>query len=164
MNNTFYSPNDYRYYLIHYGVKGMRWGVRKDNRVGSGRGRRVLDTYLKVTSPLGYAIGKRTFNNFKKGASFIREKSVKAKPKIQKKLRNVENKRRNLMGSKQSAAVKKYRNKNIDGMSDKDLQKAVNRMNLEQQYRNLTKVDYMRGQRYAQDILKYKKTVKSIRG
>lgn len=27
---TFYdSPNDYRNYLCHYGVKGMHWGVRK---------------------------------------------------------------------------------------------------------------------------------------
>lgn len=29
MNNTFYSKNDYRYYLAHYGVKGMKWKHRK---------------------------------------------------------------------------------------------------------------------------------------
>lgn len=29
MNNTFYPANDYRNYLAHYGVKGMKWGVRK---------------------------------------------------------------------------------------------------------------------------------------
>lgn len=29
MNNTFYSPNDYRRYLEHFGVKGMKWGVRR---------------------------------------------------------------------------------------------------------------------------------------
>ena len=26
---TFYSNNDYRNYLAHYGVKGMRWGIRR---------------------------------------------------------------------------------------------------------------------------------------
>lgn len=26
---TFYAPNDYRNYIAHYGVKGMKWGVRK---------------------------------------------------------------------------------------------------------------------------------------
>ena len=29
MNNTFYAPNDYRSYLEHFGVKGMKWGVRR---------------------------------------------------------------------------------------------------------------------------------------
>jgi len=27
---TFYSNNDYRNYLAHFGVKGMKWGVRKE--------------------------------------------------------------------------------------------------------------------------------------
>lgn len=28
MGETFYPDNDYRNYLMHYGVKGMKWGVR----------------------------------------------------------------------------------------------------------------------------------------
>lgn len=29
MDSTFYAPNDYRNYLAHHGIKGMRWGVRR---------------------------------------------------------------------------------------------------------------------------------------
>lgn len=90
--------------LIHHGVRGMRWGVR-------------------------------------------RNQLRKAKNSFLKKKREASNRYRNLTGSKRSAALKKYRRKNIDGMSDKDLQAAVNRMNLERQYRTLTKVDFYRGKR-----------------
>ena len=35
MRHTFFAPNDYRLYLQHYGVKGMKWGVRKDRSKSS---------------------------------------------------------------------------------------------------------------------------------
>ena len=43
-NNTFYAPNDYRNYLEHHGIRGMKWGVRRfQNADGSytsaGKGR-----------------------------------------------------------------------------------------------------------------------------
>lgn len=99
--------------LSHYGVKGMKWGVRKD--------------------------------------------------RISKKARNASTYIKNVTGSRSSAAVKKYRRKNIDGMSDADLRKAVNRMNLERQYRDLTRADLMFGQRAAENALKYNKSYKSVR-
>lgn len=102
--------------LQHHGVKGMRWGVRKDR--GSS----------------GSSIGAKVAKGIKSASS-------------SKRVRSARNTYRNLTGSRKSAALKKYRSKNIDGMSDKDLQKAVNRMNLERQYRQLTRVDFYRGKR-----------------
>ena len=117
--------------LQHHGVRGMRWGVRKD-RGSSGLSRSTK--IAKTISPLGYSLGKGVAKGIKGASS-------------SKRVRSARNTYRNLTGSKQSAALKKYRSKNIDGMSDKDLQKAVNRMNLEKQYRSLTKVDFYRGKR-----------------
>lgn len=34
---TFYAPNDYRNYIAHYGVKGMKWGVRKQRAPSTDR-------------------------------------------------------------------------------------------------------------------------------
>lgn len=36
-------------YIAHYGVKGMKWGVRKDRRKGSGRTRSGSDSKKKKT-------------------------------------------------------------------------------------------------------------------
>lgn len=130
--------------LLHYGIRGMRWGVRKD---GGSSGGSKLKKAAKIVSPLGYAAVKGA----KKATTVVSNN---------KRVRSAQNKYRNLTGSRGSAATKKYRNKNIDGMSDADLRKAVNRMNLERQYRDLTRVDYMKGQKYASDILKYSGTIK----
>lgn len=58
MNGTFYPDNDYRNYLAHFGVKGMKWGVRKDrNRSAKGNFYRVssagYDLQSKIFSKLG---------------------------------------------------------------------------------------------------------------
>lgn len=128
--------------LSHHGVKGQKWGVRKDRQSGSSGWKKTA----KIISPVGYAAGKGLH-----------------KAATSKKARSARNVYRNITGSKRSAAMTKYRKKNIDGMSDADLRKAVNRMNLERQYRDLTKADYMKGQRYASDILKYSSTVKRFK-
>jgi len=94
---------------------------------------------------------KETFDNFKKD----------------KRTRSAVNKYRNLTGSHRSASLTKYRNKNIDGMSDKDLQDAINRMNLERQYRELTKVQFRRGESAVNQMYGAKnamgRTVKSVK-
>ena len=107
------------YYLMHHGVKGMKWGVRR------------------TPEQLGRA---------------------------QQKVHNGLNVARNYTGSKRSDALKAARRRDINQMSNKELQDTITRLNLEKQYRSLTKVDYMAGQKRASEALKYEGTYNAIKG
>ena len=86
-------------YLAHYGVKGMKWGVRRDRRASS------------------------------------------------------LNRMRNYTGSRTSNALKAARRKDINKMSNQELQETINRLTLERNYRQLTQLDLGFGKRKVDDIL-----------
>lgn len=110
-------------YLLHYGVKGMKWGVRKD------RDRSALKAR--------------------------RERAREAMKSRNSRLRNY-------TGSRRSEARTRYRKQDIDKMSNAELQAAVNRMNLERQYRTLTKVDIKIGQKESKRIMKKVSAVSTV--
>ena len=96
-----YNQNE----LYHYGVKGMRWGVRRDR--SSSNGSIDLKTAKKKTEAAGRIVNEsQNINN-----QVAKTRMTKAK----KKQLNV---------AKQ--------------MDDKELREAVNRLNMEQQYVNLS--------------------------
>lgn len=96
--------------LIHYGVKGMKWGIRKDRSSSTG------SKTPKLTA--------KDYSDIKRGVDET-NRSVSAYS--------------NYRSSKQKRKAVKNATKNIDlsNMSDKELRNAVNRMNMEQQYVNL---------------------------
>lgn len=96
-----YNQNE----LYHYGVKGMRWGVRRDR--SSSNGSIDLKTAKKKTEAAGRIVNEtQNINN---------QVSKTRMTKARKKQLNV---------AKQ--------------MDDKELREAVNRLNMEQQYVNLS--------------------------
>lgn len=92
-------------YLVHHGVKGMKWGVIR---------KRVSDSVHN-----SYPYQKR---------------QLKKRAKIEK-------------------ARRKYSAKKVRGLSDDDLRDRINRIELEQKYKSLTKKDLSPGRAAVNQIL-----------
>lgn len=95
-------------YLMHHGVKGMKWGVRHD-RVRKGRGRSRSN------------VGSQ------------------ARPDTRSEDRKV---------------IDSYRAKKRHELTDAELRQALNRMNMERQYKSLERELYHPGQDFAVKALK----------
>ena len=104
-------------YLMHYGVKGMKWGVRHD-RPSSGERKSRRKTRASI--------------------------------------------RRNYTGGRSSDALKAARRQDINKMSNQELQQHITRLNLERQYRSLTKIDIGAGQKYMETGIKYDTKTKAV--
>lgn len=122
------SPTDQPTYLIHYGVLGMKWGVRKDRR-SSGTGRsKASSTKQKISSIIGSA---------KKARS--KQKRVTALKKANK------------ARAKQRETDKKTNNPKK--MSDAELTKRIERLELEKKYRSLNQAQLSEGKKVLKNIL-----------
>lgn len=110
--------------LYHYGVPGMKWGVRRTSSEVR------TDTINRQTKKLGYVktLGKSASEGFGTASD--------------------------LMGkvSKNSKASKQVKNE-LSKMSDKELRDRLNRMNMEQQYANLNPSKISRGANHAANAL-----------
>ena len=188
-------------YLIHYGVKGMKWGVRKTpeqlgshrqyrNTVREAKARRKerdreiarrYDAFEKaIEKPYkkGQLLSEQDASRLNKVDEQARKdwkasKDQYKKDKMMAKSQLAERRRqklntmlsvsKNYTGSRRSNALKDARRKDINKMSNQELQDTINRLNLERNYRSLTKVDYMKGQKYAADYLKMEGTYNGVK-
>lgn len=118
-------------YLQHHGIKGMKWGVRRfrneDGTLTDAGKNRYYDSDGKKTDA-----GKRLQRNAENagravsGARNVVSGARQVANSAANQSRNRYNKRPNLTQEE------------MDKMSDKELRDLVNRLNLEQQYSNLT--------------------------
>ena len=110
--------------LKHYGVPGMKWGVRRSSKE-LGRAR----TVAKLKNPANIAsTGKAASNAFREGSNIASTVARNSRPS------------------------KKVR-KDISQMSDQELRARINRLNMEQQYADLNPSRVARGASCAANIL-----------
>lgn len=112
------------YILVHHGVKGMRWGVRRSrSEITADRKRRSVSNLNSAKSIANDSAGAfRGMSNVAGTVANIRRPSKKVKKELGK-------------------------------MSDQELRAKINRMNMEQQYADLSPSRTARGASYAKSVL-----------
>lgn len=127
--------------LIHWGIKGMRWGIRRyQNKDGT----------LTTAGKKRYA---------KEMAKLKEEERVaKNKQRTQAKLDKLDEKRREIEAIKSGKPVPKPAEKQthkstVKDMSDEELRSVVTRLQLEQQYRQLRPEQVSAGKKFANKVM-----------
>lgn len=137
------------YELYHHGTKGMKWGIRRyQNKDGS-------------LTPAGIKRYNREVQKLKDRESRIKaqEKARTYQAKLDKKKAQLDEREAALKGksakstSKPTANSKPSTTKSIKDMSDAELRAVVNRLQLEQQYRNLTPQQVSKGKKFVDSVV-----------
>lgn len=133
----------YNDYLIHHGVKGMRWGHRKNNISYKTMSDEELQSAIKRKGlEQGYRKAMKGNSKLEKSKR-VADASSNAINEISKAYR------------KSNESSKKLKRMDLSKMSDKELRDRINRENLERQYNNMfaEPVKVSNGSRYLQRTL-----------
>lgn len=117
-------------YLEHHGIKGQRWGIRRDpEQLGHLSAKKLERTKLKAIKEAGKIEIKRSKKALKNEA-----KVEKARKKIEEKLEENRKKYSNEKSSEKTIVNEKI---DVKKLSDDELQSKIKRLQLEKQYSDL---------------------------
>lgn len=126
--------------LMHWGIKGMKWGVRRyQNKDGS-------------LTPAGKKRYDKEMAKLKE-----EEKIAKNKLKTQAKLNKLDEKRKEVEALKSGKPIAKKTPQSskpsVKDMSDEELRQTVNRLLMEQQYAKLNPQQVSAGQKFVKKVM-----------
>lgn len=136
--------------LAHYGIKGMKWGVRRKDYVKKSTGSKPNNTTPKKSNVDPKVLTKKP-NNAGKSATIVTttttQKKIQGPPDRQKPAVTAEIKTDNIpVRTKLTPA-------NPRRLSDQDLSTAIKRLQMEKQYRELSAPEISAGRKILTDIL-----------
>ena len=149
----------YDNYLCHYGVKGMRWGVRRyQNSDGSlttaGRKRYERDQRENSGKKKGNKVGQADPNRWGKEDLTRTQRLTNETAGLARNLK---------AANDQSIRKKKKKRMDLSNMSDQELRNQINRELLERQYNDVFNPPTVsKGRQYASQILETTGTVLAI--
>lgn len=126
--------------LMHWGIKGMKWGVRRyQNKDGS-------------LTPAGKKRYDKEMAKLKE-----EEKIAKNKLRTQAKLNKLDEKRKEIEALKRGKPIakstKQHSKPSVKDMSDEELRQTVNRLLMEQQYAKLNPQQVSAGQKFVKKVM-----------
>lgn len=145
-------------YLIHYGVKGMKWGVRKDD-YHTTKGPALGTGSKGYKNPVNEMTSKFIAGGHPEASASGGTSDKKQDDGLDKAIKGMN--ATGKLAQRGSSATKKIANstrtkkpkEDLSQLSDAELQKRVNRINLERQYNSLTQPEVKNGWDKASEIL-----------